>query len=114
MGKVCALGLVGGVWACPAGVIPCPEVVVGPRTPCTPDVRGRLDGGTRATPGGGEEVPVGGEEVPVFCPGSSDAEEEAELWSLKRERSFLSRAWISSLPVALVWSSAPSDSPGCG
>lgn len=62
----CALGLVGGVWACPAGVIPCPGVVVGPWTPWTPDVRGRLDGGIRTVPGGGEDVPVGGEEVPVF------------------------------------------------
>lgn len=60
----CALGLVGGVWACPAGVIPCPGVVVEPRTFCAPEVRGRLDGGT--SPGGGEEVPVGGEEVPVL------------------------------------------------
>ncbi len=104
----CALGLVGGVWACPAGV------VVEPRTPCTPEVSGRLDGGTRAAPGGGEEVPVGGEEVPVFWLGSADVEDEAELWSLKRDRSFLSRAWMSSLPAVLVWSSAPSDSTGCG
>lgn len=62
----CALGLVGGVCACPAGVIPCPGVVVGPRTPCTPELRGRFDGGTMAAPGGGEAVPAGGEEVPVF------------------------------------------------
>lgn len=39
---------------------------MGPRTPCTPEGRGRFDGGARASPGGGEEVPVGGEEVPVF------------------------------------------------
>ena len=61
-----------------------------PRTPCTPEVRGRLDGGTRMVPGGGEEVPVGGEEVPVFWLGSTDAE-EVELMSLKRDRSFISR-----------------------
>lgn len=103
----CALGLVGGVCACPG-------VGVGPRTPSTPEVRGRLDGGTRAAPGGGEAVPVGGEEVPVFWLGSTEAEDEAELWSLKRDRSFLSKACISSLPAVLVWSSAPSDSTGCG
>lgn len=85
---------------------------MGPRTPGTPELRGRLDGGTRAAPGGGDEVPVGGEEVPVFWLGSTDAEDEAELWSLKRDRSFLSRAWISSLPAVLDWSSAPSDSTG--
>lgn len=102
----CALGLVGGVCACPG-------VVVGPRTPCIPEVRGRFDGGTMAAPGGGEAVPAGGEEVPVFWLGSID-EDEAELWSLKRERSFLSRAWISSLPAVLVWRSAPSASTGCG
>lgn len=62
----CALGLDGGVCACPAGVIPCPGVVVAPATPCTPELRARLDGGTMAAPGGGEVVPVGGEEVPVF------------------------------------------------
>ena len=64
-----------------------------------------------AAPGGGEEVPVGGEEVPVFWLGSNDA--EAVLWSLKRDRSFLSRAWISSPPAAFDWSSAPSASTGC-
>lgn len=64
VGKVCALGFVGGVCACPAGVTPCPGVVEGPRTPCTPEVRGRLDGGISAAPGGGEDVPVGGEDVP--------------------------------------------------
>ena len=54
----CALGLDGGVCACPAGV--------GPTTPCTPELRGRFDGDSMAAPGGGEEVPVGGEEVPVL------------------------------------------------
>ena len=57
----CALGLVGGVWA-----MPCPGVDVEPRVLCTPGVRGRLVGGTKAAPGGGEVVPVGGEEVPAF------------------------------------------------
>lgn len=65
----CALGLVGGVWAWPVTVIPCPGVD-GPRTLCAPGVRGRLEGGTGtvagASPGGGEEVPAGGEEVPAF------------------------------------------------
>lgn len=79
---------------------------------------GRLVGGTRAAPGGGDEVPVGGEEVPVLWPGSTDVDEDAELWSLKSERSFLSSAWMSSLPAALAWSSAPSGScctgTGCG
>lgn len=51
---------------CPAGVTPCPGVVVGPWAPWTPDVRGRLDGGIRTVPGGGEHVPVGGDEVPVL------------------------------------------------
>lgn len=107
----CALGFVGGVWACPATVTICPGVVVGPRTLCAPEVRGRLEGGTEAGPGGGEEVPVGGEEVPAFWLESSAW--EAELWSLKRDRSFCSRAWMSSLPAVFVWISAPSDSTGC-
>lgn len=110
----CALGLDGGVCACPAGVIPCPGVAVEPTTPCTPDVSGRLDGGTRTAPGGGEDVPVGGEDVPVLWLGSTDVEDEAELWSLKRDRSFLSRAWMSSLPAVFDWTSAPSGSTGCG
>lgn len=110
----CALGLDGGVCACPAGAIPCPGVVVVvPTEPCTPELRGRWDGGTRAAPGGGEEVPVGGEEVSVLWLGSTDVEDEAELWSLKRERSFLSRAWISSRPALLTWNSAASDSTSC-
>ena len=83
----CALGLVGGVWAC----WPCPGVEVGPRAVCDPELRGRLEGGTRAAPGGGDVVPVGGEEVPVLNAASTE-ELVAELWSLKRERSFLSRA----------------------
>lgn len=37
-------------------------------------------------------------------------EDEAELWSLKSERSFLSRAWMASLPTALAGASDPSDS----
>lgn len=47
-----------------------------------------------------------------------EADDEAELWSLKRERSFLSRAWMASLPTALVCTSDPSVSdwtwPGLG
>lgn len=96
----------GGGWADPPGVVE-------PWTLCAPEVRGRFDGGTRAAPGGGEEVPVGGEEVPVPEPWSTDTE-EAESWSLKSERSFISRVRMSSLPTVLDWTSAPSGSVGCG
>lgn len=98
------LGLEGGVWACPAWV----DIEPGS---CTPLDRERFDGGTRVVPGGGEDV-AGGVEVPVLWLGSTDAE-EAELWSLKRDRSFMSKVWISSLPAVLEWSSVPSDSTGC-
>lgn len=50
---------------------------------------------------------MGGEQVPVLA-------DSAEEVSLNRERSFLSRAWMSSIPGVLVWSSAPSGSPGWG
>lgn len=59
VGRVCALGLVGGVWAC----WPCPGVEHSDAW--DPELRGRLEGGTRAAPGGGDMVPVGGEDVPV-------------------------------------------------
>lgn len=101
----CERALEGGVWACPDGV------VVEPRTPCTPELIGRLDGGTKVVPGGGEQVPGGGEDVPVFWLVSTDTEEV--LWSLKSERSFISKVWMSSLPADLDWTSAPSDSTGC-
>lgn len=65
-------------------------------------------GGT-IMPGGGEEVPVGGEEL-LLGPGSRVV--DAALWSLNRERSFLSSASMSP-PAALVWISAPSGSTGC-
>lgn len=81
---------------------PCPGVAVGPWAPCPPAVRDRLEGGTGAAPGGGEMVPVEGEVVSV----------SAEDVSLKRERSFLSRACMSSIPGTLDWDSTPSGSPG--
>lgn len=43
-----------------------------------------------------------------------EAEDEAELWSLNSERSFLSRAWMASLPTALAGASDPSDSGWTG
>lgn len=43
-----------------------------------------------------------------------EVEDEAELWSLKSERSFLSRAWMASLPTALAGASDPSDSDWTG
>lgn len=65
-------------------------------------------------PGGGEVVPAGGEDVPAPWLASMEAEDEAELWSLKSERSFLSRAWMASLPTALAGTSDPSDSDWTG
>lgn len=56
-------------------------------------------------PGGGEMVPVEGEVVSVLPVSAEDV-------SLKRERSFLSRACMSSIPGTLDWDSTPSGSPG--
>lgn len=43
-----------------------------------------------------------------------EAEDEAELWSLKSERSFLSSAWMASRPTAFAGASDPSDSDWTG
>lgn len=90
-----------GVPACPGVVRGVPETCPGPE-----EARGRLEGG-RGVPVelGVDEWPVG-EEVPG-TPVPPAGSTEPSAWvvpppprSMKRERSFLSRAWMSSMPRA--------------
>lgn len=79
----------------------------------TADPRGRLVGGIGAPVAVGVElVPVGDvvHRVDVSMAGSVTAVARPEPRSLNRERNFLSRAWISSMPGILPWGSA-SHSP---
>lgn len=119
MMPTCCLCMLGSIWGVCTYTVAVPtwlwEAKV-PGTKCPLELRDKLAGGMwpalEIRPEGGELIVLGGDEVGATSLEPSGRTEgfEEEPWSWKSDRSFFSKAWMSSMPGDFPWVS-PSLSP---